>query len=179
MLQLTLMTVAAPALMALGFSGRAGKGNVPASGPGLRVGPLPLAAAYGLLIWLWHVPTVYEAVLNDAFIHVTLIGLVIAVSMAFWHSLFDITQRPAAFAALGTTALHTGLLGAILTFAPRAFYPSLAGGTGWSFAPLADQQLAGLIMWVFGGALYLAVAVALAVAWLRELESADRREAAA
>ena len=41
---------------------------------------------------------------------------------------------------------------------------------------LEDQQLAGLIMWVPSGAVYLGAALALAAGWLRE--AATRRPAA-
>ena len=43
----------------------------------------------------------------------------------------------------------TGLLGALLTFSPRLWYPVFGSGPlAWGLTPLADQQLAGLIMWV-------------------------------
>jgi putative membrane protein len=54
-----------------------------------------------------------------------------------------------------------GMLGAILTFAREPFYTSHAATTWpWGLEQVADQQLAGLIMWVPGVIPY-AVATAL------------------
>jgi cytochrome c oxidase assembly factor CtaG len=57
--------------------------------------------------------------------------------------------------------IHTSMLGALLTFAPRLLYPTYT---------LEDQQLAGLIMWVPGGFLYVAAALSFAAAWLGKRE---------
>jgi putative membrane protein len=67
-----------------------------------------------------------------------------------------------------TTMLHSNALGALLTFAPRAWYPAyVETAPRWGFTPLEDQQLGGLLMWIPGGMVYLAVALALLVGWLR------------
>ncbi len=64
-------------------------------------------------------------------------------------------------------------LGAILTFAARPLYATHATGTRlWGLTPLADQQLAGAVMWVPAGAVYLATIAVLFVRWL---ESFDKR----
>ncbi|HEX2153646.1 MAG TPA: cytochrome c oxidase assembly protein, partial [Acidimicrobiia bacterium] len=38
-------------------------------------------------------------------------------------------------------------------------------------SPLADQQLAGVIMWIPAGMVYVGAALALLVAWLRSTET--------
>jgi cytochrome c2 len=69
---------------------------------------------------------------------------------------------------LFTTMLHTGLLGALITFATTPWYVSSnAASTSWSLTPLEDQQLGGLIMWVPAGLVYLIAALALVAGWLR------------
>jgi cytochrome c oxidase assembly factor CtaG len=40
---------------------------------------------------------------------------------------------------------------------------------------IEDQQLAGLVMWVPGGLVYLGVALALVAAWLHQAETQVRR----
>ena len=66
------------------------------------------------------------------------------------------------------TALHTGLLGALLALAPRLWYPANAdGGMLWGLTPLEDQQLAGLVMWVPAGLVYAGAALLLAGLWIR------------
>jgi putative membrane protein len=62
--------------------------------------------------------------------------------------------------------LHTSALGALLTFAPSPWYAHTAGPRVFGLAPLEDQQLGGLIMWVPGGFAYVVVALAIVGAWL-------------
>jgi cytochrome c2 len=47
--------------------------------------------------------------------------------------------------------------------------------TAWGLTPLEDQQLAGLVMWVPAGLVYLAAALALLASWLAEPEGARPR----
>jgi hypothetical protein len=61
--------------------------------------------------------------------------------------------------ALLFTAMHTGMLGALLVFAQVPLYREI------QFA-VVDQQMAGLLMWVPGGFVYLLVAVWAAARWL-------------
>jgi cytochrome c oxidase assembly factor CtaG len=63
--------------------------------------------------------------------------------------------------ALLFTVMHTGLLGALLTFARAPLY--------WSESrELWDQQLAGLVMWIPGGMVYLAAAAWAGYRWLAQ-----------
>jgi putative membrane protein len=93
-------------------------------------------------------------------------------ALLFWWSL--LYARGRAGYGLGvlyifTTAVHTSILGALLTFAPSVWYPAYAPGTrAWGLSPLEDQQIGGLIMWVPAGVVYLAAGLALFAAWLRE-----------
>ena len=74
-----------------------------------------------------------------------------------------------------TTALHSGLLGALLTFANSVWYPAYADRTtAWGLTPLEDQQIGGLIMWIPAGLVYVAAALALFAGWLRESETRAR-----
>jgi putative membrane protein len=74
------------------------------------------------------------------------------------------------------TAVHTSILGALISVAPRLLYriyEQRARGAGYS--PLEDQELAGLIMWVPSGVLFSLTALALFGAWLGEAERRARR----
>jgi cytochrome c oxidase assembly factor CtaG len=77
------------------------------------------------------------------------------------------------------TATHTAVLGALLTFARHAWYAGqTAADAPWGLGALEDQQLAGLIMWVPAGALFLVAALALLAAWLGEAERRTPRRLA-
>jgi cytochrome c oxidase assembly factor CtaG len=68
-------------------------------------------------------------------------------------------------------ALHSSVLGALLTFAPSVLHPVYeAPGARSQIDPLADQQLSGLIMWIPFGVLFIAFGLGLFAAWLGESE---------
>jgi putative membrane protein len=73
---------------------------------------------------------------------------------------------------LFTTAVHTAVLGALMTFARTPWYPSYASGaSAWGLTPLGDQQLAGLIMWIPASFAYLIAALIILRRWLRDSET--------
>jgi putative membrane protein len=75
---------------------------------------------------------------------------------------------------LFATALQSGALGAILTFATAVLYPIHALGAGlWGLTALQDQQLAGVIMWIPAGAIYFIAIGVLAARWLKEASPSD------
>ncbi|MBP7568208.1 MAG: cytochrome c oxidase assembly protein [Burkholderiaceae bacterium] len=126
------------------------------------------AVCHGALLWLWHVPGVYAAVLTHATVHVAAYAVLLASAAWFWMTVMHVhpDRRGAALIALLATLAHTGLLGALLTFATTPLYPlQAAGARAWGLDPIDDQQLAGLLMWVPGSLAYLGSALALALAW--------------
>ena len=130
---------------------------------------------YGAAIWLWHAPLLYQAALLSEALHLLMYAVLIGAGLLFWRSLIAAAwQEPdrhggALLSALATT-IHTGLLGALLTFAPTPWYPLLAARTVvWGLTPLEDQQLAGLIMWVPMGSIYLVSSIGLMAVWLNAM----------
>jgi putative membrane protein len=72
---------------------------------------------------------------------------------------------------LFTTALHTTLLGALLSLSGTPWYPDYEiTAAAWGLRALEDQQIGGLIMWIPAGIVYITAALALFAAWLRESE---------
>jgi putative membrane protein len=136
---------------------------------------LPLVAwtLQGVAIWLWHAPALFEATLRSDWVHTLQHMSFLGTGLLFWWALLrgraGRVGRPAAVLYLFTTSVHTTVLGALLTFSSRAWYPLYAPATAvWGLTPLEDQQLAGLIMWVPANLSYLIAALAVASAWLRE-----------
>jgi putative membrane protein len=122
-------------------------------------------------IWLWHAPSLYQATLGSELVHTAQHLSFLGTGLLFWWALLHgregRTGRPAAVIYLFTTAVHTSLLGVLLTFSSRLWYP-LYGATTmpWGLTPIEDQQLAGLIMWVPAGLVYAVAALALAGIWI-------------
>jgi putative membrane protein len=73
------------------------------------------------------------------------------------------------------TAIHSSILGALVTIAPSLWYPRYAHtGAAWHVDPLEDQQLAGLLMWIPSGVILIVLGLALFAAWLGESERRAR-----
>jgi putative membrane protein len=135
--------------------------------------PLVAWTLHALAIWLWHMPSLYQVTLRSEVVHTAQHLSFLGTAVLFWWSLLQIREgrlgRPGAVIYLFTTALHTTLLGALLTFSDRPWYPLYGASTpAWGFTALEDQQLAGLIMWVPGGLAYLFGALAVAASWLSQ-----------
>jgi putative membrane protein len=128
-------------------------------------GPTSLLAAglFAVLLWYWHAPEPYAATFNSTLtywlMHVTVFG------SAFWlwtALLARLGARSARALAAGLlSTVQMGLLGALITFAPRPLYtPHLFTAPLWGLTPLQDQQLGGALMWAPGCLAFLAAALA-------------------
>ncbi len=88
-------------------------------------------------------------------------------ALLFWWAALEFSRHRRmnyGFGALYifTTAVHSSLLGALLTFSLVIWYPVYAARTAaWGLSALEDQQLGGLVMWVPPGVIYLAATLAL------------------
>ncbi|MCB0034479.1 MAG: cytochrome c oxidase assembly protein, partial [Anaerolineales bacterium] len=134
--------------------------------------------AYGLTLWLWHLPVLYEAALRLRWVHYVEHALFLSTAVCFWWVLLRQTSSRYGLGLflVFTTALHGGLLAVLLTFAPRPWYPIHATTAAlWGLTPLEDQQLAGALMWVPSSLIYVVAAVYLLSSWFKQLEQRDHR----
>lgn len=144
---------------------------------GWRFLTLP-SVAFGLhavALWTWHLPRLYEATLTSEVMHSLQHASFLLTALLFWWTVFaarggEFRRGMAVFYLFGTV-LHTGALGALITFSRTLWYPAYAGTTAaWGLSPLEDQQLGGLIMWIPGSIAYVVAALSIFAAWLRESE---------
>jgi putative membrane protein len=137
--------------------------------------PVVAWTVHAVVLWMWHVPGLLQATLANNLIHAVQHFSFLGAALLFWWALLQGRQGSMGYGAavlwVFTTAMHSGILGALLVFAPTIWYPAYMETTVfWGLTPLEDQQLAGLIMWVPAGMLYLLAALMLCAGWLRELE---------
>lgn len=124
--------------------------------------------ASALTFWIWHAPGPYAAALSSDAIYWLMQGSLLATATFFWASVRK-ADAGAAVAAVLATTVQMGLLGALITFSVRPLYAPHFGSTlSWGITPLADQQLAGVVMWAPGSFAYLFAALIIARRWLRE-----------
>lgn len=131
--------------------------------------PVPATCVHALALWIWHLPPLFLAALASEPLHVFQHVCFFASALAFWWAMFGGAMRtPGAVsvACLFATMLHASALGALIAFAPSPWYVHAAGARAFGLAPLEDQQLGGLIMWVPGGLAYVVVALSIVGTWL-------------
>ena len=133
--------------------------------------PWPALVALVTTTWLFHVPSVYDAATSSSLIHVVEHTAFIVTGWVFWWSLIGRRDRAAygrAVLIVFLLALASTALGSILVSTRRPLYELGVGRT--PAERLADQQLAGVVMWGFGGIATAVAAISLFAVWLREAE---------
>jgi putative membrane protein len=133
---------------------------------------------HGVALWAWHQPDLFAAALASAWVHWLQHLSFLVTALLFWWSLIDGRTRAggAALFWLFVTILQTAFLGILLALSPRPWIPRQTDLlAGWGLTPLQDQQLAGFVMWVPGGMIYVAVALAVAASWIRRSGVEARR----
>jgi putative membrane protein len=143
--------------------------------------PVVAWAMHGITIWIWHLPALYDLAVGNEGVHALQHAMFVGSSALFWWGLIYGRYGRAGYGAavfyVFTTVVHTGILGAAVTFAGVPLYPVyLAPAAARGIDVLADQQLAGLLMWVPAGIVLTLFGLALFAAWLGE---AERRQRAA
>jgi putative membrane protein len=122
----------------------------------------PLFVAHMLLLWAWHVPALYGWALETVAGYWSMQATLLGSAWLVWREALRPGAEDRGIATLIGTVAQMGMLGAILTFAPRPLYfAHMLTTESWGLSPLEDQQLAGLIMWVPAVLPYLAVAALL------------------
>jgi putative membrane protein len=147
------------------------------------VGPLahPVFAIglYVVVMWIWHIPALYDAALEHPAVHVLEhVVFSIAGGLYWWHLLSPIRARKR-LGGMGpvmymvSTKILVGLLGVGLAFAPSAIYDFYERQPGyWGLSPGTDQAIGGLIMATEQS---IVMGVALAYLFVRALEESNRR----
>ena len=141
--------------------------------------PFPAAVLHGLALWIWHAPGLFDAAVEREWLHTLEHVSFFGTALLFWRAILDAQSAARigpALAAAFATLMHGGLLGGLITMAPFPLYSWYRGRTElWGLTPLADQQLAGLLMWVPMGIVYFVACLLIASRLLAREEDRERR----
>jgi putative membrane protein len=138
-------------------------------------GPVTVLLLHAIVLWMWHVPAMFEAALHNESIHVVQhLGFFLTAALFWWaliHGRYGRLGYGVGVLYVFATAMHTQVLGALLTFGSRTWYPTHSLRTAAAGVnPVDDQQLAGVLMWIPFGVVFLITGLALFAAWLGEAE---------
>lgn len=112
------------------------------------------SVAHGAVLWAWHLPVATTAAIESDPVHWAMHGSFLAAGLWLWAAMWRRIRDPEVGAGAGIVAMvavmmQMGFLGALLTFSTRPLYPIYtARAPRLGLDAMADQQLAGVLMWV-------------------------------
>jgi putative membrane protein len=141
---------------------------------------LGLVWMYFVIFYLgWHDPNAYNAALENGWVHDLEHLTFFAPAVLFWWHVIGAGPRihrplaPVARLAYLLSIIPVNMLaGMAFAFASQPIYAYYeAVPRLWGISVMADQQLAGVIMWVPGSMMYIVAALILAGRWLQNEEA--------
>ncbi len=137
--------------------------------------PVVAWTLHATTLWVWHEPTLYQAAVRHEWIHLGEHISFVVTAFFYWWTVIPATRTShnSVSPALGILSVFAmgmqgAALGAVLTFWGSVIYPVYVGRSElWGFSALSDQRLAGLIMWIPAGSIYVAAALILLGQWFR------------
>lgn len=152
---LLLITLAAP-LLVLG-------------GAEIRLPPLAGWTLFVAIFLFWHWPAAFQWAARTPFGEVLEMTSILAAALAFWSGVLGANRFSDGARALlvMTAAVLTDLPGVVMLFAPTAIcVMPRENAAAFGLTPLADQQLAGLLMWVPANLVFFGTATFLFARWI-------------
>lgn len=148
--------------------------------------PVVAWLTFTVVMWLSHFSPLFDLALEDDGIHRLEHVLYLGSALLFWWPVVaaDPARRRLPYPVRALYVLLqvpvNSFLGMAFTFAAAPLYPHYASlGTPYGISALADQQLAGGIMWLAGDVVLIGAVLAVIAAWMRHEErdapAAERR----
>ncbi|MGH2573854.1 MAG: cytochrome c oxidase assembly protein [Actinomycetota bacterium] len=120
-----------------------------------------------------HFSPLYQAALEDPTVHVLEHVLYLSTALLFWVPVVGLDPgrwklaHPVRLLYLFLAAPVNTAVALAIYSASGVLYPAYEAARTWGPSPLADQRLAGALMWIVGDLILLAAVILAAAAWLR------------
>lgn len=137
-----------------------------------------------LIIVIWHMPFAYDAMLAYLPLHIAAhLSFLLAAFLIWWPVMSTSPELPGlaplpACLYLFLAGIPGAVVGAFITLADPGLYAVYPDAPRlWGISLSADQQIAGLMMWVVTGVIYLGWITVIFFRWAGAEERADRAAA--
>ena len=142
--------------------------------------PLVSLPLWVLTLYLWHIPALYQAALRSDVLHALQHMSFFAAGAMIWASLLEPLPGPAWFGAgpkaayVAAVRFADAILANVFVWAAQPFYSFYAEQERvWGISAIADQNIGGGIMMVYGTLLTLSLFAWLFLLWMKEGERAE------
>jgi len=136
------------------------------------VHPVPAVLLFNLIYSLWHMPVAYQAILLYHWFHAVQHAILVATAMLMWWPVCSPTRElpplsePGQMVYLFLAGLAQIAAFAVITFADIVLYPFYEEAPRiFGLDAMADQQLAGAIMHLSGGIVFILAWVVIFFRW--------------
>jgi putative membrane protein len=139
-------------------------------GMDIRLGPAQAWSVFVGVFLFWHWPAAFQWAAASPATRLLELAAILFAAIGFWSGALGESplQDGARALYVMTAAVVTDLPGVVMLFAPRAIcvMPD-ENAARFGLTPLADQQLAGLLMWVPANLAFFGIATFLFARWIR------------
>ncbi len=137
---------------------------------------------FNVTLMAWHLPPLYNLAMADHGVHIVQHLSFLAASVPMWWPLLSRMQelppltRPLQMLYICLLMIPMSVVGMIITYADHVLYPAYESAPRiWGLSPEQDQLIGGLIMWIPGSFIYIALLTVFFFRWAREAEEDEAR----
>jgi putative membrane protein len=141
--------------------------------------PALVAIAFNVAWWAWHLPALFDLALTSRIAYAAEVVTYLGLGIAFWLALIGSAPFSPRLTPLQrvtivfATVVSDTVLGMMLVFGSSLLYTSYPDSTHHVLSVVADQQVAGAVLWMGLLPTFVILAVALFLRWLNDEETED------
>ena len=140
---------------------------------------------FNVTLVAWHLPPLYNLAMADHRVHIVQHLCFLAASVPMWWPLLSRIpelpplSRPLQMLYICLLMIPMSIVGMVVTYADEVLYPAYESAPRmWGLSPQQDQLIGGLIMWIPGSLVYIALLTVVFFKWAGEAEADEKAESA-
>ena len=145
----------------------------------ITTGPAAFAL-FNVTLIAWHLPPLYNLAMRNHDVHIAQHLCFLVTSVLMWWPLLSrvpelpALSRPLQLLYICLLMIPMSVIGMMITYADEILYPAYETAPRmWGLSPLEDQLIGGLIMWIPGSLIYIALLTVVFFRWAKEAEKEE------